>query len=122
MTGTETPTIPASPKEQAVVMGAGATSLGAALTAIVAGACCLGPVGVALLGVGGALAAAQIQPYRPILLLVSLGFLAFAFWRSYGRRVVVNGASCPIRVGRFTRTVLWVSAVIWILAAILPSS
>jgi mercuric ion transport protein len=121
MVGTETPSVPASPKDQAVVVGAGATSLGAALTAVVASLCCVGPAGVALLGVGGALAAAELKPYRPILLAVSLGLLAFAFWRSYGRSVMVNGASCPIRVGRFARIVLWISAAIWVLAAILPT-
>lgn len=122
MTATETPSVPASRKDQAAVVGAGATSLGAALTAAAAGLCCIGPAGVALLGVSGALAAAELKPYRSLLLLVSLGLLAFAFWRAYGRRVTVNGASCPIRVGRFARTVLWISASIWVVAAVLPTS
>jgi hypothetical protein len=118
----EAPTVNTSSGEQLAVVGAGASGLGAAIAAAFAGLCCIGPAGVALLGVGGTLAAASLKPYRPILLLGSLALLAFGFWRTYGRRVMVNGASCPIRVGRFARTVLWVSAIIWIVAAILPTS
>lgn len=116
------PIVNAPPGEQFAVVGVGASGLGAAIAAAFAGLCCIGPAGVALLGVGGSLAAASLKPYRPVLLLVSLALLAFGFWRTYGRRVMVNGVSCPIRVGRFARTVLWVSAIMWVIAAILPSS
>lgn len=119
---TEAPSVNAAPGEQIAVVGVGASGLGAALAAAFAGFCCIGPASVALLGVGGAVAAAGLKPYRPILLLASLALIAFGFWRAYGRRTMVNGASCPIRVGRFARTVLWVSAVIWVVAAVLPTS
>jgi hypothetical protein len=90
------------------------------LVAIFAELCCIGPASVAILGAGGALAAARLTPYRPVLLLLSGGLLAFGFWRAYGQRVVVNGESCPIRVGRFARTVLWGAALVWLAAAVVP--
>ena len=122
MTADPGPPIEALRGERLAIAGAGAGGLGAAIAAAFAGLCCIGPAGVALLGVGGTLAAATLRPYRPWLLLLSLGLLGFGFWRTYGRRVQADGAACPIRVGRVARTVLWVSAIIWIIAAILPSS
>ena len=116
------PSVTAPPGEQLVVGSAGATGLGSALVAAFAGLCCIGPASVALLGAGGAVAAAGLKPYRPILLLFSFAILAFGFWRVYWRRVVVDGQSCPIRIGRLLLTVLWVSAGIWLVAAILPTS
>ncbi len=108
-------------RDQAAVIGAGAGGLGAALAAGFAALCCVGPSTVALLGVGGSIAAAGLGPYRPFLLLGSLGLLGFGFWRAYGQRTVVAGASCPVRVGRFARLILWFSAAIWVVSALIPS-
>ncbi len=46
-----------------------ASAIGSAGLAALATACCVGPVVVALFGVGGAIAAASMMPYRP-----------YAFW------------------------------------------
>ncbi len=113
--------IEAPPRDQAAVIGAGAGGLGAALAAGFAALCCVGPSTVALLGVGGAVAAAGLGPYRPALLVGSLALLAFGFWGAYGRRTMVAGASCPIRVGRVARLILWFSAAIWAVSALIPS-
>ena len=110
--GTPFQTAPAG--DQLTVVGAATGGMSAAVAAAFAGLCCFGPSGIALLGVGGTLAAASLKPYRPLLLLVSLGLLAFAFRQAYGRRVMVDGASCPIRAGRLARVMLWTSAVIWV--------
>jgi hypothetical protein len=103
-----------------VTLGAATSGIGGALAASFAALCCIGPVTVALLGAGGAVAAASLKPYRPYLMLGSLALLALGFWLSY-RRVEGQGAACPTRVGRFARGALWFSAALWVVAALLPT-
>lgn len=114
--------VAAPAREKLLVAGSAAGGLGGALAAIVATLCCVGPASVAILGAGGALAAARLTPYRPTLLLLSAGLLAFGFWRAYGQRVMVSGRSCPIRVGRTARAALWIAALVWLAAAVFPAS
>jgi hypothetical protein len=90
-----------------------------ALVAGIAGLCCVGPLGIALLGVGGAVAAASLKPYRLPLLAVSFVLLTAAFWRTYRPRIVSTDVSCPIIAGRATRIGLWVAAVVWGTALVL---
>jgi mercuric ion transport protein len=113
--------VAAPAREKLLVAGSAAGGLGGALAAIFAALCCIGPASVAILGAGGGLAAARLTPYRPVLLVLSAGLLAVGFWRAYGQRVVVNGQSCPVRVGRLARTVLWVAALVWLAAAVVPA-
>ncbi len=109
--------------ERLVVLGAATSGLGGALASVFAALCCIGPSTVALLGAGGAVAAASLAPYRSLFLIGSLAIIAFAFWRVYGRRVVTSdGAACPVHVGRFTRSMLWTAAAVWLVAAVMPSS
>ena len=112
----------AAQREGLVVLGSAAGGLAGAAAAIFAALCCVGPSTVALLGAGGAIAAATLTPYRPILLVASLAAIAFGFWRVYRRRATTDGRACPVRVGRLTRAVLWISAAAWLAAAILPTS
>ena len=109
-------------REGLVVLASAASGLAGAAAALFAALCCVGPFTVALLGAGGALAAAALTPYRPILVIVSLAVIALGFWRVYGRRVTADGRACPVRVGRLVRTVLWISAAAWLAAAILRTS
>lgn len=113
--------VQATGRDHMAVVGAGAGGLGAALAAGFAALCCVGPSTVALLGVGGSIAAAGLGPYRPFLLLGSLALLGYGFWRAYGQRQFVSGASCPVRVGRLARAILWISAAVWVVSFALPS-
>lgn len=109
--------------EPATVLGSATGGLAAAAVAVFAALCCVGPSTVALLGAGGALAAASLKPYRLILLVASLLMIAYGFWRVYGQRTFgrdLRIRACPIRVGRFTRIALWLAAFVWLLAALLP--
>ena len=111
---------PTEPEEaNRLVFGTATGGLGAALTATAASMCCLGPAVVSLLGVSGAVAAAGIAPYRPYLLAVSLGMLAWGFWLAY-RPVTSEGASCSRRAGRWVRTVLWAASGLTLVAILLP--
>jgi hypothetical protein len=102
-----------------LIVGSAAGGVGGALTAVFSTLCCVAPSAFALAGTTGAGAAARLAPYRPLLVMVSLGFLAYGFWSAYGRPVIVGG---PVRVGRFARRTLWFAAAAWVTAAMLPAS
>ena len=55
------------------------------LASLAASACCLGPLVLLLLGIGGAWVAnlTALEPYRPIFVAVTLVFLAVAFRKIY---------------------------------------
>ena len=96
-----------------------AGAIGVALAALAGTLCCAGPAVVAVLGAGGALAAARLEPYRPYFLAAAVTMLAFGFWRAY-RPSPVGGVACSIRTGRWVRGILWTAAVLTLLSAIAP--
>ena len=99
------------------ILGSAVGGLGASLAAVFATLCCAGPAAVALLGVGGALAAARLGPYRTVLLILSAALVSYGLWLSYGRAILAPGRSCPGRVGGVTRTVLWIAVTVWLAGA-----
>jgi mercuric ion transport protein len=101
-----------------IALGSALGAVGAALTAALATLCCAGPAVVAVIGAGGALTAAQIEPYRPYLLTGAIALLALGFWRSY--RPAPSGAACSVRTGRVVRPILWLSAIITLASIIAP--
>lgn len=56
-----------------------------AAAALVASLCCVAPLVLLMLGIGGAWMATltALEPYRPIFVVVTLAFLALAFRRLY---------------------------------------
>lgn len=102
-------------------LGAASASVGAALTTVVAGACCasaaLAPLIVAVIGASGAAWAAGLKPYTWYLLGGSFALLAGAFWVVYRPQ-----PACPVPedpnfrdrwLPRLVRPVLWFSAALW---------
>lgn len=89
-------------------------SVGAALGAAV---CCLGPVVLVSLGVGGAWVGhlSALEPYRPLFMAVAAGFLGFGFYRVYRRpkqSQCRDGAECEVpRASLTNRVALWVATV-----------
>ena len=100
-------------------LGAATGGIGAALAALAASACCVSPLVVSVLGVGGAVAAAGLAPYRPYLLAVSVGLIGVGFWLSY-RRPRATGAACSTSAGRWVRPVLWGAAALTLFAFAVP--
>ena len=95
-------------------------SAAGALTATAASICCIGPLGLALLGVNGAILAAGLKPYRAYFLAASLVFIGLAFWAVYGgRRKSNDGAQCSVRSGRIARLILWIASALWFGAVII---
>jgi len=95
---------------------------GSIVAAILAAACCLGPL--LLLGLGlSAAAASWFAPLRPYFLAASIVLLAVAFYLAYRRpRSAGNDASCcelPDSARR-TRLGLWIAAAVVALFAFFP--
>ncbi|MCI0432241.1 MAG: hypothetical protein L0271_01135 [Gemmatimonadetes bacterium] len=95
----------------------GGPAIGAAVAALgstAASICCLGPLGVTLLGVNGAIFAAGLKPYRGYFLSASIALIVLGFWSFYRRRQPV--AACASRTARWTRLALWGSVCVLALA------
>lgn len=97
---------------------------GALASALLASICCIGPVALAVLGLGGGALLLRVEPYRPFLLAATAMFLGGAFYLTYRRSAVEDCASdsaCPSTAGRKDqKTVLWIVTLIVVLAATFP--
>jgi mercuric ion transport protein len=85
---------------------------GAVGAAIAASICCIGPLVLALLGLGGAGALVALEPLRPGFTVITLGLLAGGFWLTYRKRpAATTGPECDCeapRAGRAGRIALWI--------------
>ncbi|MFZ0031262.1 MAG: hypothetical protein WAK84_05265 [Candidatus Cybelea sp.] len=95
---------------------------GAALTAGVASACCVGPalapVFLAVLGASGLATVSGLRPFTPWLLAGSALMLGFSFWSSYRRPPCAESIALPIsRAVHVARVVTWLAATLWIISA-----
>ncbi len=90
--------------------------LASALAAIGASVCCVGPLILLTLGIGGAWVAnlTALEPYRPFFIGLTLLFLGLAFYTLY--RVPqpdASGSSCPVsRPLKRQRLIFWLVAVL----------
>lgn len=93
-------------------------AIGALITAGFASVCCLGPIVLVGLGLGGAGLAAGIAKYRPIFLGVTAILIGIAFYLAYCKReVVCKNGTCQLKSGsRKMKAVLWV--VLFVVVAI----
>lgn len=81
------------------------------IAAGVASACCLGPVVLVLLGVGAFGASfAALEPYRPVVLAVTLALLGVAFYSAYrpagGARVCTPASQRRAKLSVWLATLL----------------
>jgi mercuric ion transport protein len=96
---------------------------GALLAALAASSCCLGPLLLAALGIGGAGVAGVLGAYRPYLLAATAGFLAAGFYFSYRKPKVGTADACGCerpRASRAGRMFLWVATIVVVLVAAAP--
>lgn len=99
---------------------------GAIAASIAASICCLGPLVLLALGVGGAWASSltRLEPYRPIFMALALGFLALAFYRAYrtpkGEACAPDGSCTVPGSTRINRIVLWIIAPLLVAMLLLP--
>jgi mercuric ion transport protein len=96
---------------------------GAILAAFAAASCCLGPLLLAALGLGGAGAFAILGGYRTYLLVGAAALLAGGFSLTYRKPRAVEGGACTCErssVGRAGKVGLWVAVVVVALLAATP--
>jgi copper chaperone CopZ len=101
-------------------------SIGAAvLAAIAASSCCIAPLVLAALGIGGAGAFVTLASYRPYILSVTIVLLAVGFYLTYRRpTATVDGDACACerpKVGRAGRWGLWIATLAVVLLAAFPT-
>jgi mercuric ion transport protein len=86
------------------------------LSAIGASICCVGPLVLLALGVSGAWIGSltALEPYRPILIGLTLLFLGFAFYRLYLVRPACSpeSACANPRILKRQRVAFWIVAVL----------
>ena len=96
---------------------------GSLATAITASACCIGPLVLAALGIGGAAVAVSLEPYRPWFIVITVVLLAGAFFLVYRRpsaSCAADGA-CEISPTRKSlKVLLWIVTVLALGALTFP--
>lgn len=95
---------------------------GGVLGAILASACCIGPLVLLTLGISGAWIGnlTALEPYKPIFAVIAFGFIGAGFRQVYFRKPVVcePGSYCASPAStRITKAALW-AALILVLAAL----
>src|SRR6266850_1945553 len=101
----------------------GVTIGGAVVAGFAASACCLGPLVLAVLGVGGSAFALALEPYRPYLIALTGLLLGGAFYLTYRRPAGKCGpdGACEVpRAGRAGKAFLWTATGLIVLAVTFP--
>ncbi len=101
----------------------GVTFLGALAAGLAASACCLGPLVLAIVGIGGAASALALAPYRPYLLVLTAAFLGLAFYLTYRGPASACGPgnACEMpKANRLGKMLLWLVTLVVVLAATFP--
>src|SRR5262249_16930467 len=102
-----------------------ANAVGALLGAIAASSCCILPLMLFSLGVGGAWIGllTAVEPYQPIFIIAGLGFVAAGHYAVYRNRrlVCTEDGSCtrPIAI-RSIRLALWTATILLAAAVAFP--
>lgn len=97
---------------------------GGAIGAVLASACCVLPLALFSLGIGGAWIGrlTALAPYQPWFLAAGALFVAaglVSVWRG-GRACRVDGACGPSRARRVAHVVLWLAAALLAVSALWP--
>ncbi len=98
------------------------TTVASIFAALAASLCCVGPIAIALLGLGSAGLFVTIGEYRPYIMGVTLVFLGLAFFFTYRKReVVCEDGTCKVQgPSRWNKIVVWFSAAIVAFLLLLP--
>lgn len=98
---------------------------GGLLGAVAASSCCIAPLVLFSLGIGGAWLGnlTALAPYQPIFVAVTLGCLATGFWMVYLRPKTAgaNGPYCaPLLPRRIVKIALWSATALVVAAMAFP--
>lgn len=88
------------------------SAVGAILSAVLASICCVGPLALGALGLGGVGFAIGLEKYRPYFLAATAIFLAAGFYQAYFRREICVDGSCKVGSGTSAmKGALWALAI-----------
>ena len=104
--------------------GGKGTLIGAIAAAIVASLCCVGPLVLLALGIGGAWISTltQLEFLRPIAIIITLLFLVVAFWKLYitPKRCAVDKPCANPKLLRLQRIIFWIVTILLLLLLAFP--
>lgn len=90
--------------------GSLASIAGALASSLLASLCCLGPLVLGALGVGGAGALWKLERYRTHFSVATLALLGAGFYFTYRRTAEVDGCACALPPRRrLGRALLWLA-------------
>lgn len=99
--------MPRNPNFQSVLFAGG-------IAALLASACCLGPLILVALGLGGAWIGnlTVLEPYRPLFIVAAIISLLLAWKRIYGpAKDCKSGEVCAVpKVQKFYKVIFWIVA------------
>jgi mercuric ion transport protein len=104
-----------------IVIGSSLSAISSSLVATATAFCCIGPAVIAVVGTGGALAAARLAPYRPYFIVGSVLLLGMGFWLAYRPKSGCIGKTCTTSTAKITRALLWLAALVTVAAILLPN-
>ncbi len=112
------------PKNVMAVMNAKGSLAAGTLAAIGASVCCVGPLLLLALGIGGAWIGnlTALEPYRPIFIGLTLVFLGLAYRQLYlVPQLCALGADCPDpRALKRQRVIFWLVGVLLLVLLAVP--
>ena len=93
---------------------------GGILGALAASTCCIVPLILFSLGISGAWIGnlTALEPYKPIFIVVTLGFLGYGYWLVYRLpKACIDGDACAKPLpNRLVKSALWVSTALILIA------
>ncbi|MBA3547005.1 MAG: mercury transporter MerT [Planctomycetes bacterium] len=99
------------------------SAVSAVVSAIVASACCIGPLVLAALGIGGAGSLLKFEPYRPYFIVLTAALLGLGFYLTYrAPRPPADKTDCSCESPKRTlpKVMLWLATVVAIIALAFP--
>ena len=97
---------------------------GGVLGALAASSCCLLPLALFSLGIGGAWIGnlTALAPYQPIFVAITLGLVGYGFWLAYRQRpACTDGEVCARPLpNRLVKTMLWAATALVAAALAFP--
>jgi mercuric ion transport protein len=117
MTMTDTKTKPQNIEGSQLSRRQGLIAGGGVLGAIAASSCCILPLALFSLGIGGAWIGnlAALTPYQPIFVAITAGFLGYGYYLVYWkpRNVCADGTACARPVSaRIVKITLWAATIL----------